>query len=361
MWNLVDSSSEGMAHDLPLMDKAKHISPSLVAYGSSRPQSCVVHLPIGAFVAVVAPLFENAPGLYHTCQTFVGATHFAAFRLVYWSSNVGKLYRLLETDWIKPTIGDEIALPVVKVDDKSRPNCSFGKAEDLPRSSPSDNSWLFPKSRSCCLVDEIAVWVRGLPFLEYPAYASSHVFQTSQIKDSNHRPGITMASSKKDKISGWNTCSIVRRKVPHVRVRPIEKEVGHCGRYLWGWDSATLCFNRHNSCSCCILRLNQYLSIHVNCLPTNYFSLHKIPLVGSWNDPIGSHQECQNCWRPNLFCLVSLRSSGWRSSQTSWLVWSDVHASQHVGWVGLECDLWWVDVVSGWVCLDLTSHKMIMA
>ncbi|CAB4288991.1 unnamed protein product [Prunus armeniaca] len=95
---MTNNSSEDMAHDLPLVDKAKHISASLVAYGSSHPRSCIVHLPIGAFVAVVAPLFENALGLYHTCQTFVGATYFAAFRLVYLSSNVVKLYRLLETD-----------------------------------------------------------------------------------------------------------------------------------------------------------------------------------------------------------------------------------------------------------------------
>ncbi|CAB4319356.1 unnamed protein product [Prunus armeniaca] len=145
-----------MAHDLPLVDKAKHISASLVAYGSSHPRSCIVHLPIGAFVAVVAPLFENA------------------------------------------------------LDDKSQPNCSFGKAEGLPRSSPSGDSWLFPESLSCSLVGEVAVWVRGLPFLEYPAYASNHVFQTGQIKDSNRRPWITMASSKKDDISGWNTCISVR-------------------------------------------------------------------------------------------------------------------------------------------------------
>ncbi|PQQ17591.1 hypothetical protein Pyn_12913 [Prunus yedoensis var. nudiflora] len=33
-------------------------------------------------------------------------------------------------------IGDEIAFPIVKMGDKGWPNCSFGKAKDLPRSSP---------------------------------------------------------------------------------------------------------------------------------------------------------------------------------------------------------------------------------
>ncbi|CAL9019731.1 unnamed protein product [Prunus brigantina] len=143
---LPNSSSEGMTHDLPLVDKAKHISASLVAYGSSRPRSCVVHLPIGAFVA--------------------------------W--------------WLR-------CLKMLQMTKVSQTACLA--RPKIPRSSPSGNSWLFPESRSCCLVGEIAVWVRGLPFLECPAYASSHVFKTGQIEDSNCRSWITMASSKKDEIS----------------------------------------------------------------------------------------------------------------------------------------------------------------